>query len=132
MSKLIHFLKTLDDFELAQFYRYRYNQFMPRSKEKILAELNDRAMKINELEHYTKKENISNEKSRCPRCHSTKFYTAIERETLEFVRSTIEVNEYYKTCLVCLYSAEKPENYESYRRIDLFEYLRVRKKAKKS
>lgn len=131
MSKLLNFLKTLTDFELAQFYKYRYNQFLPNSKDKIVSELKERDMNIMDLDSYKQKKHISNQKTLCPKCHSSKFYTASERETIEFVRSTIEVDEYYKTCLVCLFSEEKPKNYERHRFVDFFDYLRMRKKTRK-
>lgn len=93
MSKLLNFLKTLTDFELAQFYTYRYNQFLSSSKDKIVSELKERDMNIKDLDSYKQKKDVLNQKIRCPKCHSSKFYTAAERETIEFVRSTIKVDE---------------------------------------
>ena len=130
MSRLNNFLKTLTDFELAQFYNYRFHQFLPSSKQKIEAEFKERGLEIEKLDCYVKKENIINKKAQCPRCHSNKFYTAKERETLEFARSTIEVDEYYKTCLVCLFSAEKPKNYKQHKFISIFDYLRMKRKTR--
>lgn len=131
MSRLLNFLKTLTDFELAQFYKFRYNQFLPGSKDKILSELKERGMDINSLNSYRQNKRMKTESAQCPKCHSNKFYTASEVETIEFMRSTIEVDEYYKTCLVCLFSEEKPENYERHKLVSFFEFLRMRNKTRK-
>lgn len=135
MSRLKDFLISLTDMELAQFYRYRFHQFIPSSKERILDELLERNMDPKNLGQYINdnflKETSLSEGAYCPRCYSTKLYTAEEKETLDYQYDTIKVDAYYKTCLVCLYSPEKPKNYERHRLVSLFGFIRgLRKKRR--
>ncbi|MEX1191471.1 MAG: hypothetical protein WEA99_05815 [Brumimicrobium sp.] len=135
MSRLVDFLISLTDMELAQFYKYRFHQFLPNSKQSILHELRQRKMNPENLEQYIYFESHE-EKSMvkgeyCSRCYSTKLYTAEEKETLEFKYDTVEVDAYYKTCLVCLYSPEKPEKYERHKFVDLFGFIRAFRKKRR-
>ncbi len=108
MSKLKEFLEQLEDYELANFYKYRYDSFMPSSMEMIDTEIGNRKMDLSNDTLYQPDKIIEkNSQNYCPRCLSSKFYLANELESTTFKYSTIEYTMDYKTCLVCLFSEEK-------------------------
>ncbi|MDX2361856.1 MAG: hypothetical protein QNK23_13690 [Crocinitomicaceae bacterium] len=112
MSKLQNFLEVLTDSELANFFTYRYHEFMPASKEKIDLEFKSRGMRLSKLEFYKEvPDNITPERilklEFCPRCYSKKFYTSQEIETVSYSYASIDSKVDYKTCLVCLYCQDK-------------------------
>lgn len=115
MSRLHEFLKELSDLELAHFYRFRYKEFIPASREKILEEMKGRGMDENELDIYTgtippdAAEKIRRYEM-CPRCYSEKFYNSRETEMIQFSFASVEHEVDYKTCLVCLYSDDKAKS----------------------
>ena len=76
MSEFDKFLAGIPDHELAIFFRYRYQGFLSKSKEKIDIEINNRKLSPEQLESYSNKKLIiekSNEIKTCPRCGSDKL-----------------------------------------------------------
>ena len=71
MSKLDNFLKNLEDFELAAFYKYRFETFIPSTQENIIKCLKERNIEISTINSFiesTKKQNRDNKNNRnCPR-----------------------------------------------------------------
>lgn len=43
----------------------------------------------------------------CPRCYSRKFYVANEKDWIHYQHYSHEINNRFKTCVVCLYSQDK-------------------------
>lgn len=105
MSRLQHFLNELTDHELLQFHDYRYNQFLKGSKEKIDAEFEKRQLDRNNPGDFKKTPSVSLAET-CPRCHSSKFYTATEVETITYSYASVDLEVDYRTCLVCLFAEE--------------------------
>jgi len=113
MRKIEFFLAQLANFELANFYKYRFDSFMPSSQNSILAELKKRSIGLGEIEKYTappKKyvENIN--KELCPRCLSSKYYNATEKESVTFSYATVDYEYNAKTCIICSFSKDKIDN----------------------
>jgi hypothetical protein len=67
MSKLQTFLNELTDSELVSFYKYRYEQFMKSSKDKIDSELNKRGIQKEDF-NQLKMDDLTNTKGSCPQC----------------------------------------------------------------
>ncbi len=114
MSKLATFLSELSDHELKAFFHFRYTQFLKGSQEKIDAEMKKRGIiPVDQEEHIKKARQFApkNNPNVCPQCLSEKFYTAHEVESITYSYATIELNVEYRTCLICLYSQEKEENF---------------------
>lgn len=100
MSKLQHFLEQLSDWELANFYNYRYGQFIKQSQQKIDAEIEKRGIDTGSVEmEYNEKALL------CPRCFSDKYYDSTEMETITYHYATVDFEVDVRTCLVCLYSS---------------------------
>lgn len=114
MSRLDNFLKNLEDYELAAFYKYRFETFIPSTQENIVRYLNERNIDISTIDLFiesTKKQNQDKKSNKyCPRCYSKHFYMSNERDVIYEQWSSYELNNEFKTCLVCLYSDEK-KNY---------------------
>ena len=124
MSKLQVFLDELTDSELANFYIYRYEQFLKGSKEKIDAELEKRTMSKTCISEYvikSSKEFLDT----CPRCSSNKFYLSTEIESITYSYASIDLEVDYRTCLVCLYSEEKEKNERKSGYVTLFTFIRA-------
>ncbi len=106
MSKLQEFLDALTDRELVNFYTYRYVQFIKGSREKIDAELRKRGITQADFARITA-ETPPSIGNTCPRCGSEKFYNSTEIETVTFQYTSVDFEVDYRTCLVCLYCADK-------------------------
>ncbi len=135
MSKLQDFIDSLEDFELGAFYNYRFESFMKGSQEKILKELEKRNISIDSVDSLIDKNRKSDSEIQnkyCPRCYSKHFYLASEKDSITIQYATIEINNDFKTCLVCLYSQEKA-NYKREKRNawNIFGALRLISKRKK-
>ena len=115
MSKQKEFIEKLEDFELASFYKFRFQSFMDGSKRITLAELERRKINVDDIEKYLPAKNeIDKQKLEsleiCPRCYSNELYIANEKESVTFKYATLDYNVDYKTCLVCLYSQDKEDH----------------------
>ena len=113
MSKLQEYIESLVNYELGALYKYRFDTFMKGSQEKILKELSKRKLSIDSIDKLIEEnrkpiDEIKDNKC-CPRCFSRHFYLASEKDNITIRYSTIEINNRFKTCLVCLYSQEKAE-----------------------
>jgi hypothetical protein len=106
MSKLQEFLDVLTDRELVNFHTYRYVQFLKGSREKIDAELRKRGITQADFARITA-EAPPSRGNVCPRCGSEKFYNSTEIETVTYQYASVDFEVDYRTCLVCLYCAEK-------------------------
>lgn len=126
MSKLVTFLEQLDDHELACFYKYRFEQFITGSKEKIMTEMQKREMNTTNYERFIQPESLrlAHSKHCCPQCMSEKFYNSTELETITYSYVTESIEVEYRTCLVCLFSG-KGEDYERHRSVSAFEFIRT-------
>jgi hypothetical protein len=74
-QKILEFLKTLSDFELANFYFYKYDTFMEYSKKIIDDFLKSRGIddhKIKQIVKEVQDVNFSDNEHRCPQCSSLK------------------------------------------------------------
>ena len=123
MSKLQEFLDVLSDSELANFYLYRYEQFLKGSKDKIDAELSKRNISKENIEIYRLENKVISE-DKCPRCGSNKFYNSTEIETITYSYASVDLEVDYKTCLVCLYSEEKELGGSSQHYVGPFGFIR--------
>jgi len=134
MSKLQDFIDSLEDFELGAFYKYRFESFMKGSQDKILKELEKRNISIDSIDSLIDKNSKLDsevENKYCPRCYSKHFYLASEKDYITIKYETVEINNNFKTCLVCLYSQDKA-NYKKEKRKawNIFGALRVISKRK--
>jgi len=74
-SKIMSFLDTLTDHELANFYYYKYDTFMEHSKKEIDVFFSAKGItqeKIIELMKENRELEHCNKKNQCPQCYSTK------------------------------------------------------------
>ena len=119
MSRLQEFIDTLEDFELIAFYKYRYDSFMEGSQQKIMAEIEKRGLHLDKIDEIIGKSKGSDyeiqESICCPRCYSRKFFHSDETDLISIKEYGFEVNNDFKTCLVCLYSQDK-KDYEKEKR----------------
>lgn len=126
MSKIVAFLEGLDDHELACFYKYRFEQFISGSKEKIMIEMRKRGMNATNYERFIQPESLrlAHSKHYCPQCMSEKFYNSTELETITYSYVTESIEVEYRTCLICLFS-DKDDDYERNRSVSAFEFIRA-------
>lgn len=131
MSKLSYFLTELSDTELVNFYDYRYQEFMRASKEKIDNEMANRGMTVEnrytfQANPYSDQELTDGLKEQkiCPRCHSSKFYTSSEIETMTYSYASVDLKVDYRICLVCNYSQDKEESKSQREFVGPFQFLR--------
>lgn len=76
-TSLTTFIEALEDWQLATFYKFRFDEFMPDSKEKISIELNKRNIRIKDIDYIISKYQIEpnpNSPNFCPRCKSNFFF----------------------------------------------------------
>ena len=76
MSRILDFLNTLDDHELAFLARYKKDSYMKPTREIIseyLLKRNLSASKIDHLIANNPKSKLNDERERCPRCYSDKI-----------------------------------------------------------
>lgn len=114
MKKIELFLTQLENFEVANFYKFKFDSFMPGSQNCILKELKKRNIDVNEIDKFTTPpknylEAIDKDLI-CPNCLSNKYYNAKEQDSVTFGYATIDYNYDAKTCLVCSYSKDKVDN----------------------
>lgn len=114
MSYLQSFLKGLEDYELAYFYRFRYDEFLSGSKAKIDNELATRGLNmqdVNFLLDNTKKL-IKKQHSKydllCPRCKSSKIFINGKNELRSFKGFSYEKSYNVYNCQVCKASFSEP------------------------
>ena len=131
MSKLFNFLTELTDTELINFYDYRYQEFLKNSKVKIDEEMSKRG--INQENKYQfqlndlgaeELENLLAEQKICPRCHSYKFYTSSEIETITYAYASVDFKVDYRICLVCNYSQDKEDSKSKSEFVGPFQFLK--------
>lgn len=107
MGKLRNFLKDLSDYELFVFYKYRFDNFLTKSKNIILEEFQNRKLNPDDYNLIVKKKQIhtkhNNSDLICPRCGSDKYYIEIKKifKTLKGV--TWEKEKEVYVCQVCEY-----------------------------
>ncbi|MBI9056029.1 MAG: hypothetical protein JEY96_19565 [Bacteroidales bacterium] len=135
MRRLQYFIDSLEDFELLAFYKYRFESFMKGSQEKILKELDKRDFSLDSIDTLivkNKKPESEIKDEYCPRCYSKHFYLASEKDNITISYATVEINNRFKTCLVCLYSQEKAEFKKERRSIwNIFGALKLISKREK-
>ena len=114
MKKIELFLAQLENFEVANFYKFKFDSFMPSSQSCILEELKTRKISLHEIEKYTTPPKTYLEAIDkalvCPRCLSDKYYNAKEKDSATFSYVTVDYDYNAKTCLVCSYSKDKVDN----------------------
>lgn len=115
MSKLQAFLDDMEDYELMALYEYRYKTLMSGSKRKIRDEIEKRKLNLDKSYDY-----IRNAKSLfteeeieqsicCPRCYSRRFYNKDEIDEIHNSYYSIELENTFRTCMICFYSQDKAE-----------------------
>ena len=116
MHQLEDFLKSLSDTELAVFTGYRFEDFLERSQQTIIAEIQSRKLTKEKLrELFTKglEARDKNSGSCCPRCHSMRFITEEDHDLRNGRYSSYEVIVETKRCQLCGYNPDKrkPKNF---------------------
>tara|TARA_B100000508_G_scaffold75230_1_gene58614 strand:- start:83344 stop:83748 length:405 start_codon:yes stop_codon:yes gene_type:complete len=115
MSKLQAFLDDMEDYELMALYEYRYDTFMKGSKRKIKDEIEKRKLDLDKPHDYIKnaKSQFTDEEINqsvcCPRCYSKKFYHKDEIDQIHTRHYSFEIENTFKTCMICFYSQDKAE-----------------------
>lgn len=109
---LISFLEKLENWQLAYFYKYRFEEFLPKSKEKILIEFRKRRLQTSDVDSIinnkpTKQSN--SELKECSRCGSHYFYEEKEIKFghvgTHYIKPDRIVN--VNVCQVCGYNPYK-------------------------
>ena len=112
-SRLEIFLTTLDDYELVNLFKYRFDGFLDNSKQKVLTELKARNIDKDDIDkiiqdnkdEYAKRLETADTYV-CPRCYSTKSIT--EKEEYPVVDlATFMIEKHHRQCQVCNYSADR-------------------------
>ncbi len=104
MSRLQDFLNQLSDWELVNFRKYRYDQFIKNSQQRIDDEIQKRNLNLEAVKFDGNDEPLS-----CPRCLSSKYYDSTEVETITYSYASVDLEVDVRTCLVCLYSGKTQE-----------------------
>lgn len=137
MSRLLEVLSKYEDFELAFLTKYKLDSYMRKTREKVEAYINERGLsseKISDLIFKYENKSFTDDEKRCPRCKSLKILTEKEEwsNTLGgsgfsdeiarldgfFLGKKTEKNQ--KTCLVCGFLVENPNNENWTRQINVF------------
>ncbi len=111
MSSLQNYIRALEDFELLALYKYRYDTFMKRSRNKIMTEIKNRNLNLEQIDDYINKAKGTDVELKnsdcCPRCYSRKSYQAKEKDWVHYRYLSYEITNNFKTCMICLYSQDK-------------------------
>ena len=116
-ADLTSFLQQLSNTELAYFYKYRFNDFLEGSKQKILNEFRGRSINPAEsdriIEQQTVKDTVQEGKFIFPRCKSDKYYVNKEKKLwMNDDELMIEYDDFSDVCLVCGYVNEGRSNFK--------------------
>jgi hypothetical protein len=105
-DNLKEFLSNLNDKELAFFFKFRQNEFMPESQFKIQSEIKKRNLSDASISELTKEiEQINTDN--CPKCGSTKFQEIIDTEIHTTNYGGYETEIVSRKCRICAYNAQK-------------------------
>ena len=111
--RLSVFLELLEDYELAFFYKYRFNSFMEGSRNKILKEFEKRNIRIDSIDEIIRKhinDNIEKNSNACPRCKSLKYYTVNDKKLKIFKGFSYDKELIKYICQVCGYTYSVPKS----------------------
>lgn len=112
MRSLDNFLKDLSDSELATFIAYRFDDFMPMSRQKIIDEVKLRELSQEELEALFEKgpnTELSNG-ARCLQCNSNRFFVETDYVLKQGKYGSYEVAEETKRCRICGFNPAKSDH----------------------
>ena len=113
MGNFEKFLSSLTDHELAVFARYRQNDFLKDSKEKIAYEIEKRNLSVETLENYFKMNLTSTTDSArnvCPRCGSDRLFVESDFTEMPFNEfSSVEIAVETNRCMLCGFNPAKTE-----------------------
>jgi hypothetical protein len=99
-TNLSSFLKLLTDLQLAYFYKYRYEEFMDGSKNKIVQEFQSRNIAIENITNMiSRKPNF--ESGSCARCGSKYFETSNVQSNKYAKGISAQVDSIQSICQVC-------------------------------
>ncbi len=123
------FLTTLSNIELAYFYQYRYDSFLPSSQHKILQELSTRSIKVNRINDIIVSNDFNTQpnpkdENFCPRCRSDRYYVEKGKFTRRFKGFSYEneIDKYF--CQVCGYNSKRNKGFK-YSTIRYFNKLKL-------
>lgn len=110
MNDLTTFLQDLNDNELAVFITYRFDDFLAKSKQKIVSQVKRRGLSLEDLKLLS---NIglqvdSDSIISCPQCKSNKFFVETDYKLNQNSRGrSYEVAVDSNRCQICGYNPAK-------------------------
>lgn len=110
MNDLNKFLHDLSDNELAVFIAYKFDDFLARSKQKIVSEVKKRGLSLGDLKLlYDKGLPVNSESPiSCPQCKSDRFFVETDYELKQNSRGrSYEVAVDSNRCRICGYNPAK-------------------------
>ncbi|PKQ60640.1 hypothetical protein BZG01_20675 [Labilibaculum manganireducens] len=110
MNDLNTFLQGLNDNELAVFITYRFDDFLAKSKQKIVSEVKRRGLSLEDLKLLSNIGLQVNSDSIicCPQCNSDRFFVETDYELIQNTRGrSYEVAVDSNRCRICGYNPAK-------------------------
>ncbi len=113
MDNLISLFEQMDDREFGYFYKYRLDEFMPKTKKRIEVERNIRQLSI-DLINKTIQQNQIDPKKDCPRCYSNLKFEETDIVLVQTGEGGYQKYVHSFKCLVCGYNPfkHKPLNWK--------------------
>lgn len=109
MNDLDRFLQSLNDSELATLIAYRIHDFSMNSKQKIIREVKQRKLSLNDLNVlYNKGLQIDSDSDTiCPQCGSDRFFAETDYELAQHAYGSFEVAVESNRCRLCGFNPAK-------------------------
>lgn len=104
MTDIESFIKSLEDFELANLYKFKYDTYSSSGKERILIEIKSRGFTIEDINAlYLNHIKPIDGKIRCKKCFSSKFISSRERLYVTEDEFSSMADKYYEkyVCAIC-------------------------------
>jgi hypothetical protein len=104
MDDLESFMKSLEDFELANLYKFKFDTYSSAGKDKILNEIKSRGLTSADINSiYLKHIRPIDSKIRCKKCFSSKFISNKDRFYAAEDEFGSKADKYYEKyiCAIC-------------------------------